>query len=556
MTTIYSHALRVLACTKCGAPFVTDPAGGRVDCGYCGTPHRLVPRDEAADRARARARPVMSESERLARLREQAERDEPLPASIAALLDHQGRLAREKAAGLVPEWGEARRAVETRGDFPSSERLFHLTRLLLPHLDHERRRALLETALELSSDPRHRHVLACELALGAARVGELDAARAWLELVEPRPADLLMDSAVRAAIATLAVAEGRGEVVLAELAERRGDVPCTPSYAAAHDLLRVSGLELVGRLDEAIAMLEKLSPAAVGEAVAAFAPMAVAASARRELDRRRSRARLGHLRARLDHLEEQAVAAMSHALSVPIILLHALAVDALVVPPVIAGLLRVGQEGLAVGAGVVASVLTALAVGVIAHQATAARVAFAARVSPALAAARADCPLPREEIARLEEERAKFARPWLRDRAGYLGRRLALMFCGLTASLSLTLAAGLGRGAHDELWCPAICADCHGPMWTAPWGWRYCTRIEGHLDALAPRQRAAALAPYRVTDRALALSVLGSALAIASVLSLAWAAGFAYLGHRARALHRAYLAERLAWARRARARPA
>src|SRR5690606_23210372 len=109
-------------------------------------------------------------------------------------------------------------------------------RLMLPYTERESRRALLETALELLPDARHRHVLRCELAMSAAREGELEAADAWLELVERRPLDLLMDSAVRAAMATIEIARGRASRALSQVAERVGDVPVTPSYAIAIEL--------------------------------------------------------------------------------------------------------------------------------------------------------------------------------------------------------------------------------------------------------------------------------------------------------------------------------
>lgn len=259
-STIYSHELRVLACDGCGAPLGAALEGGAVTCSYCGGVNRLRARDEREDleRAHASRSAAISESERMARLREQASREEPLPDSIAELLLGD-RIARESARETLALWTATRARLRERGDFVSAERLFHLTRLLLPHTTHQARRALLETALESLPDHRHRHVLRCELAIGAARLGELEAAAQWLEAVEPRPIDLLMDSAARAARATIAAASRNAEHILAELGEHRGDVPVACWYQEAHELLRIHGLEVALRYDEALSGADELA---------------------------------------------------------------------------------------------------------------------------------------------------------------------------------------------------------------------------------------------------------------------------------------------------------
>lgn len=298
----YSHDIRILACLGCGAPLRVDVAGGLTTCGYCGATHALAGRDEREDRARAASSrgATVSESERIARLREQADRDEPLPESIAALLDG-GRLPLERAKALLPEWKLLRPRVQD-GDFLASERLFHLTRLILPHVDDRTRRAFLESAIEVLPDHRHRHVLRCELAISAARAGEVEAAEAWLDVVDRRPVDLLMDSAARAASATIAAARRNGAVVLAELGERPGDVPCSRWYVGIHALLRAAGLELVGRVDEAVKLLmETLEPAAMHDAAALLAPMLVAPRAQMGALVMRAEARLAELQDRTKH---------------------------------------------------------------------------------------------------------------------------------------------------------------------------------------------------------------------------------------------------------------
>ena len=289
MTAVYGYDVRVLACQACGAPLQAAIAGGLATCAYCGAVNELRARDDREDRERATAShdASISESERMARLREQRGHDELPEAVVHALAPQDGRLSPARIPEGLALWKSTRAALSTRGDFLSAERLFHVTRLLLPLTDHQARRVLLETTLELLPDHRHRHVLRCELAIGAARLGELDAAWAWLEAVEPRPLDLLMDSAVRTARATAAAAGGRANDILAELGDQPGDLPVATWYAGRIVLLRAHGLELLDQHAMAREQLRRLDDDGFRRAVAQMAPLSLArrAHARAQHDR-------------------------------------------------------------------------------------------------------------------------------------------------------------------------------------------------------------------------------------------------------------------------------
>ncbi len=310
MTAVYGYDVRVLACQACGAPLQAAIAGGLATCAYCGAVNELRARDDREDRERATAShdASISESERMARLREQRSEDALPEAIVDALAPDDGRLAPERIPAGLALWKSTRAALSARGDFLSAERLFHVTRLLLPLTDHQARRVLLETTIELLPDHRHRHVLRCELAIGAARLGELDAAWAWLQAVEPRPLDLLMDSAVRAARATAAAAAGRANDILAELGDQAGDLPVATWYEERINLLRIHGLELFGQHAMAREQLQaigndtsrrralaQLSPLRLAPAATAhfFHLRAVEATARRVRDARLGRQVLG-----------------------------------------------------------------------------------------------------------------------------------------------------------------------------------------------------------------------------------------------------------------------
>jgi len=259
--TLYSHAIRVLTCQSCGAPFDATIAGGQIRCTYCGTTNLVSQRDEQADRARAAEarRADMSESERYAQLRNQDRGSENLPESLAPYLGLDGALRPDAVPAAQADWQEARRLIAGGSTaFALAERFFYLTVLLAEHLDDRRLRASLETAAELLTDARHRHVVRCMLARLAAQHGDVQGARAWLETCNPRPLDLTMDTAYRYAAATLAIAQGQTAQVFDLVGHRQGDVPLSDREELACDLLRLHALEVSGRADQSVPHLRSL----------------------------------------------------------------------------------------------------------------------------------------------------------------------------------------------------------------------------------------------------------------------------------------------------------
>lgn len=198
----------------------------------------------------------MSESERVARLRDQEARSDALPPSIEAMLGPDGAL--ESVDAGRREWIATRRQLASAPSFPSAERLFHLTVLLEPHLEELARRAVLETAMEMLEDERHRHVLRCIMATAAARSGDVSAAQEWLAAVNSRSLDLAMDSAYRLAAGTVAVVRGEYAKVLGLLGRQDGDVPLFDRDALVGALLRAHALESTGDENEAGRILDAL----------------------------------------------------------------------------------------------------------------------------------------------------------------------------------------------------------------------------------------------------------------------------------------------------------
>jgi len=184
----------------------------------------------------------MGESERLGMLRAQDASPQPLPPGLAGLLLGP-EIPPERAGEALALWQTTRRAVQQGAPFPDQDRLFFLTVLLAPVVDDRTRRAMLESALELLPDVRHRHVLRCSLAEHAVVAGDLEAARQWLGPCNPRPTDLRMDTAYRIAAACLAAAEGAHGQVIAQLGCRPGDVPLADDAEAKAELLRADAVE-------------------------------------------------------------------------------------------------------------------------------------------------------------------------------------------------------------------------------------------------------------------------------------------------------------------------
>jgi len=142
--------------------------------------------------------------------------------------------------------------------FPIRERYFHLSLLVAPFVDEQRRRAMLETALELLSDEGHRHVLRSTLATEAARAGDLRAAEDWLQAVNPKSVDLVMHTSYCLAAATLARSRGDYNGVTAVLGTHEGDVPLGNRDEIACTLLRIDALDHLQCQDQAMAELKAL----------------------------------------------------------------------------------------------------------------------------------------------------------------------------------------------------------------------------------------------------------------------------------------------------------
>jgi uncharacterized Zn finger protein (UPF0148 family) len=260
--TMFSRELRLLLCPQCGAPIEGALTGGTVSCRYCGATGVLAPRDESRDAASAAAQPAVSEAERFQRLREQ-EHKPLLPPPALRHLCVEWWLPPEHVAQGFAEFQRARQEVAAGGSFGAAERLYFLAIVLYEHLAHQGRdadvRALLETARDVLSDPRHRQVLHGMLARNAARAGDPAAAEEWLRLLTPHATDLHMDTAYRFSRAYLSTRAGDMQTVLRVLGTRVDDVPIVEPYDEVCAVLRANALERTGNGQAAVQALAQVA---------------------------------------------------------------------------------------------------------------------------------------------------------------------------------------------------------------------------------------------------------------------------------------------------------
>jgi len=251
----YGFEARVLLCNHCGAPLALPEAGGRVACQYCAAENLFSARAELPVFAPPAAR-ALSEPERLARLRAQLGVERPAPALLAPLLD----------GTRVPAWrmDEAfgvHRSLRQRalaGDYSAADDLAFLALALGRELDQDpvRQRALLESALDALTVPRHRQLVLGALARGAAREGDVAGATRWLERCDPNLDDLMADSSYRVARALCSTLGAAHDDVLAVLGgDAKNGVPMAPEWRALSVLLRANAHFAAGRSKDADAVL-------------------------------------------------------------------------------------------------------------------------------------------------------------------------------------------------------------------------------------------------------------------------------------------------------------
>ncbi|MEX1368292.1 MAG: hypothetical protein AB1Z98_34495 [Nannocystaceae bacterium] len=224
---VFDFTVRATTCINCGAPARVPPEGGTIECGHCRSTLVVAPRRSEAALPDA----------------------PPLPASaydLAAFMastDTAGKPWPETIPVFQRLWDQARRDPDRDGGAP----LFGATLMLSSGHgavgDQVKRRAVLETALELLSDRGHRCIVRCHLARAASRLGEREAAQAWLSPCEPQGLAEAAAEQIRLTEASLANARGDHARVLELIAPGRAATGASASLGAQ---LRIDSLEKTG----------------------------------------------------------------------------------------------------------------------------------------------------------------------------------------------------------------------------------------------------------------------------------------------------------------------
>jgi hypothetical protein len=223
-------------------------------CPHCRAPIAFGPRpDTSVPRS-----PPTDERARRERLRPQDGKPLLPPPGLESLVNGSA-VPPHKMQEARMIWSATRRALAANpADIPASERLVWLTMVIRNSITDERVvRALLEGALEVSMLPRHRQGLRGHLARGAAKLGDLASADAWLSACDPYSEDLQADSPYRVSMAFVETARGRWHETLVLLGGTEEEVPIDDMMDGIATVLRANAWERMGNLPAAEQVLTK-----------------------------------------------------------------------------------------------------------------------------------------------------------------------------------------------------------------------------------------------------------------------------------------------------------
>ncbi len=252
---VYSHSTRAFLCAGCGIPLSAPVSDGTVACSACQANTELKPRSDE----RLGSSEQTDEAERIRRLRTQDGKPLLPPTAIANLFGPGGGIPEWKLTEAQAVWKSSRKAVEESGDYGQAEQLLYLTLALANHFSdptqEAHRRALLESALDAFTLPRHQQMMRGYLSRGATMERDLSSAEAWLAPCDPLSDDLSADSAYRISRAMIDSRKGDYDAVLRILGEGADEVPIMDAMDPMAVLHRAHALEKMGDVDRAVEQL-------------------------------------------------------------------------------------------------------------------------------------------------------------------------------------------------------------------------------------------------------------------------------------------------------------
>jgi LSD1 subclass zinc finger protein len=257
-TNVFDLRIRTTECGQCGAPIESQRHAREIRCRYCQTVNVIAER--TAEPRRQRSNSVADEIARTSQLKAQLEHPVAGHAYDLQSPPLGWNKNTNKNEQLRKLWLETKSSIVSNQDPDVCHQLlwlgFQLADSYRQSNEPQKARAVLETCLELVSDPGHHHLIRCRLASEAVVAGELEAAEAWLEECDPAPEVLELDSAYREAAALVKTAQQDYKAVLALVGKNRDSVPIQPEHGALLDQLRIHALESLGHEEQAITELQ------------------------------------------------------------------------------------------------------------------------------------------------------------------------------------------------------------------------------------------------------------------------------------------------------------
>lgn len=256
MKNIYDFETSVVSCQECSAPIEIALTGGVVSCAYCGTENKVTPLNRNIFVFPSHL--SVSEEERLEVLRKQTGDINETPSELPKDLrntTNDGWIS--NALKLWKKWYSALDKSIT----PKIEEAFaYLTELIGGYYDKKneplRMRGIFERALEVIKVPRYRQSTLGRMSRNAAYAGDIQGAKKWLAMCDPKPTELQSDSIYRASHAVISIMEHNWNEVVTFLGEK-DEIPFSDSLSSLLAVMQAGALEELNKMDAAAEALKR-----------------------------------------------------------------------------------------------------------------------------------------------------------------------------------------------------------------------------------------------------------------------------------------------------------
>jgi hypothetical protein len=159
------------------------------------------------------------------------------------------------------EWARSVALLEGGRSMVNERRVFWLATTVAvakSEMNDTSRRAVLETAFDMLSDPGHRQIIRCVLSRAASRSGDHQSAGRWISGCDPAPGNITVDSEMRLARAVAAASAGRWIEVLDAAGQTPDAFPISDARTMLLGAYRAHAHAMLDRQDEGQALFDAL----------------------------------------------------------------------------------------------------------------------------------------------------------------------------------------------------------------------------------------------------------------------------------------------------------